>query len=336
MRKITIFTLVSVFSIILIYSVCFLLQQKNEKSSMSKLPESTQLDIKRLDSQIFACKDSIQIDSLLQEVPLLTKYFLQIETEEDKQRIIAQLYAMVQDPAIQALYKEVQEKFKDFYLIEKQLEKAFQHLKYHYPNFTPPPIYTLVTGMGTDLYVSDSLIVIGLDYFLGEGASVRPHLSNYLLHTYQPHYIVPKIILLLAEKFNISDPNDHTLLHNMLYSGKAYFFCKAILPETTAADVMGYTTLQWQDTERHQKVVWQHFVDNQLFYATDPTTKRKYLGPRPFVSEIGSGCPGRIAGWLGWQIINKYMKNHPTVTLAQLMQMNRMQEIFIQSKYKPK
>ncbi|NJN42061.1 MAG: hypothetical protein HC811_07420 [Flammeovirgaceae bacterium] len=58
-------------------------------------------------------------------------------------------------------------------------------MKYYYPDFKPPVIKTMLTGLETDLYVSDSLIVIGLDYYLGKGAKYRPNMYEYMLRRYE-------------------------------------------------------------------------------------------------------------------------------------------------------
>ena len=62
----------------------------------------------------------------------------------------------------------------------------------------------------------------------------------------------------------------------------------------------------------------------------------KYIGERPNIPEIGKQCPGRIATWVGWQIVRKYMEEHPQVSLQQLMEEKDAQKIFQQSKYKPR
>ena len=45
--------------------------------------------------------------------------------------------------------------------------------------------------------------------------------------------------------------------------------------------------------------------------------------------------PGRIAYYIGWEIVNDYMENNPRLTLEALMQNTESQEILQQSGYKP-
>ena len=48
----------------------------------------------------------------------------------------------------------------------------------------------------------------------------------------------------------------------------------------------------------------------------------------------GNDAPGNIGTWIGWQIINQYIKETGSTPEA-LMQNNDAQEILTASKYKP-
>mgnify|MGYP002379936212 CR=1 FL=1 len=335
MRKLTITALIlsatSMLGLYVLYNALFQPRQIN----LSDIPVS--LEIKRLEDSLFNLQTKAEIANFLEHHQLLAEEFLDIKDDQEKNKLIDKLYDMVHDASIQALYQEVQHKFKDITKLQSELEYAFKCLKYYYPTFEVPQVVTLITGMGSDLHVSKQLIVISLDSFLGEGAKFRPlRMPDYILRTYQPQYILSKLILLLSQQFNVENLKDNTLLQDMLYAGKAYYFTKTLLPEVSDAIILGYTEAQYSDTEKHQRIVWQHFIDHELFYETNHMVKKKYLGDRPFTSEIGYGCPGNIGGWLGYQIIKKYMKNNSNITLPMLMQNTDAQYLFMQAKYKPK
>ena len=82
--------------------------------------------------------------------------------------------------------------------------------------------------------------------------------------------------------------------------------------------------------------MWEHFIEHELLYNSDPLTKNKYIKDRPFVSEIGPRCPGNVGRWLGWEIIKKYMNKHKKVSLPDLMNNENTQNLFAESKYRPK
>jgi hypothetical protein len=100
--------------------------------------------------------------------------------------------------------------------------------------------------------------------------------------------------------------------------------------------ILGYTAEQLADTQKNQRIVWEHFIEHQLLYETNHLIKKRYLGTRPFTAEIGPRCPGNIGGWLGWEIIKQYMQRNPKTTLEELMQDTNAQKLFTSSKYRPK
>ena len=295
------------------------------------------LEVKRLERTLFASRTKEEISHFLQENQPFVQQFLGAATPSHESELIDKLYAMVQDTAMHNLYKEVQHVFRDFSGIQHQLEQAFQYVRYYYPSFEVPQVVTFITGMGSDLYISDNLIVIGLDFFLGEGARFRPiNLPAYILRTYQPAYIVPKITLLLSQRFNKIEDTDHTLLSDMLYYGKSYYFTKTMLPSVEDSIILGYTPEQLADTEKHQAIVWEHFIEHELLYETNHIIKERYMGDRPFTAEIGPGCPGRIGAWLGWEIVKQYKRLNPKVGLSTLMSNPNAQQLFVRSKYRPR
>ncbi len=299
------------------------------------IPPSHPVKIKRLENILFQLDKKKDIHTFLQQHVLFSQQFLGLTTDNSPQ-IVAQLQEMVRNPSMHQLHQEVQHHFPNCTNVQQQLTEAFHLLRTHYPRFTPPVVTTFITGMGTDLFVSKDLIVIGLDFFMGENAQFRPtHLPQYLLRGYQPPYLVPKIVLLLSQLFLHSDPNDQTLLADMLYYGKAYHFTRTILPHTPYHLIAGYTPQELQSIEEHQDRLWSHFMDYQLLYQTGPLVKTKYTSDRPFTPEIGPQCPGNIGRWLGGEIIQRYIKN-TNIPLPQLMQTTDAPYLLQRSRYHPR
>src|SRR6185369_15207201 len=108
--------------------------------------------------------------------------------------------------------------FGDLSGLKQQFDEAFSNVKYYYPDFTPPKIQTVVSGLETDMLVTDSLIIVGLDFYLGRGAKYRPKMYEYLLRKYDPNDIVPCAMLIygIEGRFNKNQPNDKTVLADMV------------------------------------------------------------------------------------------------------------------------
>lgn len=295
------------------------------------------LEIKRLDQMLFALNSKEEIQSFLDTHPLYAERFIGIRNYPDDSIVVNELYQLINDVHVDTLYQETQAVFGDLSALKKEFEDAFRHIKYYYPDFTPPAIYTAFSGLGTigqDLYISHEAIIISLEYFLGEDASYRPQAYDYILKRYKPAFIVPTCVMLYSSKYNTTDMEDNTLLADMIFYGKSYYFTQQAMPCLPDSILAGYSDAQASLVENNTKVIWSHFIDNELLYETSDFVKPRYVDERPNIIEISNQVPGRIGRWLGWKIVQEYMEKTDTA-LPALMQERDAQKIFRQSKYKP-
>jgi gliding motility-associated lipoprotein GldB len=296
------------------------------------------LAIQRLDRQLFAAKSSTDVQSLLNQNPAVSQLYFNANGAGNDTALVRELTNRVNNPALDEFNKQVQAEFGDLSDLNSQLSEAFASIKKDFPDFRTPKIVTVVSGFaGPDLVVTDSLIVIGLDYFAGPKAKFHPQgpqYPQYILRRYQKEYIVPAIIFAISDKYNATNRTDQTLLADMVYYGKGYVFTKTMLPDVADSLVIGYSDRQLTETFNAQDIVWAHFIDNQLIYQTNPAIKGRYLNERPFTAEIGQRCPGAIGRWVGWRIVGRYHDEHDDVTITDLMRNSDARQIFEQSGYK--
>jgi gliding motility-associated lipoprotein GldB len=305
------------------------------EESISGIPVN--IEISRLEDTMFSLQSSEEVRDFLNENSAMKIHFLASDQYPDDSILINNLFRRIKDPHIDTLLREVRQEFADFSDLKLELEAAYRYLKSFYPEILIPKVQTMVTGFGSsELYVSDSLIIIGLDYYIGPYATYRPiEIPNYILKRYQKEYIVPAIILLLANKFVKDDYSDRTMLADMVYYGKKYEFAKSIMPCAPDSLIIWYSGQQLTDVNENEDIIWANFVANQLIFETNHMTKTKYMDERPTVFEIGDKCPGRIGAWLGWQIIRSYREKNPDISVHQMMEIQSATAIFNNSGYKP-
>lgn len=250
---------------------------------------------------------------------------------------INRLFNRFTNPHIDTLLMETHRVFGDGAALREEFRKAFANVRYYYPDFKIPKVKTIISGLETDMYVSDTLVIVGLDYFLGNGAKYRPNMYQYMLRRYNKDFIVPSVVLLkgIDGRINKVNPDDKTTLAEMIAYGKAYYFTKHMMPCTPDSLLIGYSAREMTGSKKFEHLIWSRLVEDQVLYSTSHLTKQKYIAERPKTVEVGEECPGRIGTWVGWQIVNTYMKNHPQVTLPQMMEMEDASELFNESGYRP-
>lgn len=274
---------------------------------------------------------------LLTSHPVLRDYFFNRQAYPHDSAFINELYRRFTNPYLDTLRVDVKRVFGDEQELHQQFNDAFSNLRYYYPDVRIPQIVTVISGLETDLFVTDSVIYIGLDYYLGPGARFRPNVYQYMLRLYTPQTIVPAVMLLkgISDEFNLTNLEDKTVLADMIAYGKAYYFAKSMVPCVPDSVLIGYTSEEIEGSRENAHLIWYRLVEDQVLYATSHLVKQKYLDPRPKTLEVGEKCPGRIGQWVGWEIVKSYMKRHPDTPLPELMQMKNADQLFKQSGYRP-
>ncbi|MFT4733961.1 MAG: hypothetical protein ACI9DJ_000905 [Algoriphagus sp.] len=297
-------------------------------------PEATTSDlvpIERLDRTLMAMESKNDLEVFLTNNAWYSRNLYR--AFPDDTAFVSHLYYIISHPGTKAFYQEVDSTFGELPELRKDLTKAFFEIKKTYPSFVPPKVYATFTGLENDIFVSDSLIIIALEAFMGPSGTYRPDQPAYILSRYQKEYIVPSIIRLLGQSY-ISSAHGSDMLSNMMYLGKSFEFTKTMLPSVVDSLIIAMPDSSLQSNWYAQDLIWAHFVDKKLLYEQNPRIKEKYLGERPTTTEIGPSCPGRIAQWLGWRIVDKFRTENPDVSFKQLMQIEDAQEILRLSKYR--
>ena len=295
------------------------------------------VQIERLEQPFFRVRSQADAKRFVQQHPLFADQYLDRRQYPSEDVLAGALVQLATNAGLQKLGREAETEFKDTDKLQAQLKQLFQHVRYYFPSFRVPPVKTFVSGfLSRDLFVNDSLMVISIDFFAGSKASYQPDVPAYIRRRYTPAHLLPTAALAISSKYNQHQLTNQTMLSEMVQFGKALYFAEKVLPCTPDSVLIGFTNKELTGVQFNEGKVWAHFIEKNLLYNTSPFTIQKYVGERPSVPEIDKTAPGRIGAWIGWQIVRKYMAEHPNVTLAQLMADKNPQHILTESRYRPK
>ena len=300
-------------------------------------PEEIQLQVEHFEDSLANIRTKKELVGFLTRQPFIRDEMLRRAEYPNDSIFINEMFKRFTNPGIDTLLQETRRVFGDAAQLESEFREAFANIKYYYPDFAPPKIKTLITGLDTDLFVSDSLILVSLDFFLGPDARYRPKTYDYLMRRYDPHDIVPSCLLIygISQRFNKTDLKDRTVLADMVAYGKSFYFAKHMLPCTPDSVLIWYTSEEMKGARSNEDLIWARFVQDKILFSTNIMDKKNYLGDRPVTLQVGEKCPGRIGQWVGWQVVKEYMDNNPGKSLTELMAMSDAQALFKNSNYKP-
>lgn len=274
------------------------------------------------------------IDVYLQSNPQEAAYWSFVFNYQSRTDLMKENWEILQNPHVDTLYQETLQLISA-QEVAYELDQSFARLKSFYPEFEAPEVQTVYSAFGKDVYISDPLVVIGLDYYLGEEASYRPNVYDYILKRLTPDHLVPQLMQFLSLKYNETESDSRSVLEEMIYYGKALYFAETMVPCAPDSLIVGYTQKELADATVSEAVIWNHFLEEKLLYSEQPVHITRYIDERPNVLEIDKNCPGRIGQWLGWQIVRAYAEE-TGVGFVELMAETDAQKILTQSKYRPR
>ncbi len=270
----------------------------------------------------------------LEAKPSERDYFYTLFAYRTNDQLLKDNYELLQNDFVDTLYQETMNLI-DAGMVSYELDRAYKRVKKAYPDFVPPKVQAVYSGFGKDIYLTDSLLIIGLDYYLGENASFRPNVYDYLRVRLTPDHLVPQLLQFTSLKFNDTKKGKRTILEDMIYYGKAMEFTSEMLPCVADSIIIGYTNKQIADATVSEGVIWSHFLERKLLYSDVPSNITKYIDERPNIPEIDKNCPGRIGQWLGWQIVKAY-REETGASIQDLMKETDAQKVLTRSKYRPR
>ncbi|MFY0600909.1 MAG: hypothetical protein JXR03_14640 [Cyclobacteriaceae bacterium] len=297
--------------------------------------EPVDLTIDRIEADLFGSNSSAEVEEVLKSNPSFSRLFLDADEYPNYSVLADKFYKLTKEPSIDTLYGQAKSEFEDMSSVETTLEASLGRMKSLFPEMKIPRLQTVVTGLYNDLYISDSLLIVGLDYYIGDDAAYPPaNIPKYILSRYDKEHLPITIIKFLSGSY-VSKGKKETLLSEMIDFGKSFYLLGQLMPCTPDSIIMGYTPMELKMAEDNHAVIWANFVENEVLYESNHLTKRKFLGERPNVYEISQQCPGRIGAWIGWQIVESYMSNND-VDIKSLIGEKDNDKIFRLSGYKPK
>ena len=244
----------------------------------------------------------------------------------------------MQDTLQHQLLNEVHNTFGEFKAEKEELKRLFQHLKFYDIAFTTPRVIALTNDVRyrSKTIVTDSLVLIALDNYLGEAHQFYQNIPRYLAANMNKEQIVSDVAEEYAKKY-VFQTKRKTFLDEMIYFGKLHYFKDVMTPFKSDAEKIGYTEEQYKWAEANESPIWSYFIEKELLYSTDGKLSGRFIADAPFSKfylELDNESPGRLGQYIGWQIVRAYAKTSGK-DVMQILQ-TPAEEIFRKSKFKPK
>ena len=254
-------------------------------------------------------------------------------------RVIADnLEQYLSDRYMGEVFRDCSKEYENTGWLEEELAAVFSRYQIAFPGKKIPAIATYVSPFTSNVITMDTLLGIGLHFYLGSGYKYYPSLQlpGYMMKKMSREYIVKDLVKGWLDSDYLDDTSRKDCISQMIYQGKTLYAMDVLSPKTPDTIKTGYSVNQLEWAYRNEARIWGFFIEQQLLFNTNPKVYIKYIHDGNTTQGFPKEAPARLGAFIGWQVVRSYMKNNPRLTLKELFEQKDAAKILNGSSYKPR
>lgn len=314
--------------------------QENEPEYKSKLaikPEPYDLQFDRYEDALFNVDTAIFQTELMK---IQDRYRVFLSGDLNNLDAVKYLKDFATDPYSITLYQKVKTTFPDLKNVEPMVEEVLAYFHHYYPEIElPTKAFTCITGINADepsVQIIDNQLVISLDWYLnGDEVYDQIGMPKYIQVRTGIATLAKDVAEQLYTNYLYEWRKQGQVVDEMVFCGRRDFFVEALCPTLPDSILLGYSQEQWKWVTENEGQVWADVVGSRRLYDAGLDNYMMFFGDGPFTQAYSYEAPSRLGEFFGLNIIRSYFSNNE-ILLQDLMQRKDFQNIFQDSRYKPK
>ncbi len=286
--------------------------------------------IGRLDHDVFhTAPDSLRAMSLKASAEYGTFYRTYVEdilqgTPLEDPRLPLMLRTFATDPDWSLAQQAVDSLLGDLEPQRQTFEDGLKRLEVLFPDSLTPRIIAFNSGFNYGIYPTDSVLGIGLEWFIGKDHPVIGYLApeafpQFVKDRMRPEMLVPSALKGWLLVHYTLDIRGEDVLTNLVETGKVMALLDALLPDTDPALKFAFTKEQLAWCEANEYNIWKDIVAKDQLFSKSAEDIGRLMNDGPFTSGLPHESPGHIGEWIGYRMVKAYMADNPKLTFQQLM-----------------
>lgn len=314
--------------------------QENEPAYKSKLaikPEPYDIQFDRYEDALFNV-DTANFQTELMKIQ--DRYRVFLSGDLNNLDAVKYLEDFATDPYSITLYQKVKTTFPDLKNVEPMVEEVLACFHHYYPEIElPTKAFTCITGINADepsVQIIDNQLVISLDWYLnGDEVYDKIGMPKYIQVRTGIATLAKDVAEQLYTNYLYEWRKQGQVVDEMVFCGRRDFFVEALCPTLPDSILLGYSQEQWKWVTENEGQVWADVVGSRRLYDAGLDNYMMFFGDGPFTQAYSYEAPSRLGEFFGLNIIRSYFSNNE-ILLQDLMQRKDFQNIFQDSRYKPK
>lgn len=184
----------------------------------------------------------------------------------------------------------------------------------------PRHVYGIITPYNQAVMNVDSVMLIGLNHYLGADFGAYSYFEPYLRRQKEartaPYHVAESLI---QRSYPMLADSTTTALSHMIHDGAVTAATMASVPDASLADAGGWTEDELHWLEQHKAELWEAMKQKNVTESTDHKVISQLLAPSPGTLMFENNAPGRTGRYIGYLMVRSYLDANPSAKLADLL-----------------
>lgn len=208
--------------------------------------------------------------------------------------------------------------------IQVNLNLRFSKLAFLLKNEpTPKKVFWLNTLFSSSVFCTQNEIGVGLERYLGSNKKVIQRLPSEQFYQWMKDgmnedFLIRDILVNWIYTHHILNSNG-TLIEEMIQWGKVYYILYAIYPDLSENLILRYQNDRFEWCNQNEEKIWKYIVSQSLVFSKNERDINNFINEGPFTPGLPEKGPDRLGQYIGWKMVFKYMENHKSKTLEDLL-----------------
>ena len=192
---------------------------------------------------------------------------------------------------------------------------------------TPGHIYGIITPYSQAVMNVDSVMLIGLNHYLGHDYEAYRYFEPYIRRQkdarLMPYHVAESLI---QQSYPMRADSTASALIHILRDGAVTATLMEAVPDASLSCAGSWTDdeLSWLRT--HEAELWDDMTDRKMLESTDSRLIANLLAPSPATIMFGNHAPGRTGRYIGYRLIQAYLDHHPDTPMSSLLSPDFLQQ----------
>lgn len=257
----------------------------------------------------------------------------------------AALQGFVNDRYMSAVQRQIDMRYPvdEIEKVNEEFTDAIRRWNHFFPDSIIPSVAYMNSGLNFSAFSTDSVIAVGLDFYLGPQDSLvklypgdifPQYFKDDMRRDYLTVNAMKDFCWAQCNKFDRTGRNAK-LLDILVHQGKVMYLLDALMPHSADSTKMNWSATEMEWAKANEWNVWKELAKQEVMFGTKYNENKKWIDFGPFtnIGAIPQDSPSQLGIWMGWNIVRAYMKENPTLTLQQLFQETDSQKLL--KAYKP-